>query len=235
MKIFLPIVFISFCITLVSCSSAYKSTQTPDDLYYSPAKPKVVEENDVKSEEETKTERENNFLEQKVRNRNRWSNLDDYSYWNDTRYNHCQCFCNNTNQFNNWNTYYNGWNNPFNNWYINNNFNNPYTIFVPYNTPAVVKPFKTSGTNVVAYNNPTYNNNNFTFSPKKLNSQPVNKLNKTTSNNGGAYNNPIRTFSGSTSSGSTPSTSTPSSNTGGKSGGYNSSGSSSSTPRKGRG
>ena len=72
---------------ITSCSSAYKASQTPDDVYYSPAKQGVQKQtaNRDKYEDYVASE-DDQYLRMKVRGRNRWSGIDDYSYWNDSRY-----------------------------------------------------------------------------------------------------------------------------------------------------
>lgn len=214
---------------LMSCSSSKRMASTVDDLYYSPTPEYVNKEREEKNEKEIDEQREENFLRNKVRNRNRWQRIDDFSYWNDTRYNFNHCGCNNT--FTNWNTYYNGWINPYTNLWVGNcgnTWNNPFYTFVPYIAPTV-KPINTNwASNVKSFNNNNYNNNNMTYNPKagysnNNNTATNNPRTSRPSTNGGFFNNAIRVFSGS---------STPSSNAGGKSGGFNSSGSSSSsTPR----
>jgi hypothetical protein len=214
-------------VLLVSCSSSKQIASTVDDLYYSPTPAYVVEREKEEKKQEMEDRLEDNFLRNKVRNRNRWQWIDDYSYWNDTRFTHNYCFCNNT--FTNWTTYYNGWVNPYTNiWFTNcgGSWNNPYYTFVPYIAPTV-KPTSTWAGNVKSFNNNNYNNNNATYNPKFGNSNASSTTTSRPNNNGGFFNNAIRIFSGG---------SAPSSNAGGKSGGYNSSGSSSSSkPRTGRG
>lgn len=87
---------------LSSCSTMYKSGQTPDDVYYSPAPQQRVassynnnsnddeyyEDNgrdeyvDVQTEQDRSAySSEDNYLRMKVRNPSLWSSLDDYSYY----------------------------------------------------------------------------------------------------------------------------------------------------------
>lgn len=223
--------FTLLCITTVvvfsSCTSVYKNTQMPDDLYYAPSAPKVEKEEE-KTEEQKEKEREDRFIKQKVQNRNRWSTIDDYTYWNDTRYNHCICNCNNSVR---WNSYSIGWGNTYNNWLWNNSFNNPYTLFVPYTAPNTIKN-TSSFSPIRAYGNTNTSNNNFVFNPK-LQALTGNNNNNNSNNNstptqtlGGKI---IRLFGGGNSS------TTPSSSAGGQSGGFKSTGTSTSTPRRGRG
>lgn len=75
------------CIVLASCSSSYRSSQTPDDVYYSPGKNKTVATAQSGQDDYlTYDDEDDNYLRMKVQNRNRWSSLDDYSYWNSPYY-----------------------------------------------------------------------------------------------------------------------------------------------------
>lgn len=102
------------------CSSAYKASQTPDDVYYSPAKSARANrqiQNDDRYEDYSASQ-EDRYLRMKVRNPNRWSMIDDYSYWNDSRYVPSFSYgyyMNNWNSFNVWNNPYaiNSWSNPY--------------------------------------------------------------------------------------------------------------------------
>lgn len=105
---------------LGGCSSAYRATQTPDDVYFSPARVAPAERN-VASEdryEDYQSSQEDRYLRMKVRDRSRWSSIDDYSYWNDSRYVPSfsyNYYRNNFNNFYSWNNPYawNNWNSPF--------------------------------------------------------------------------------------------------------------------------
>jgi hypothetical protein len=79
MKTYLLILSVAL---FASCSTAYKSGQTPDDLYYAKPKEVLVEKNEVEQTAE-------NFEEKQIRmaiNNRRWRNLD-YNYDYDYRYN----------------------------------------------------------------------------------------------------------------------------------------------------
>ncbi len=69
--------------SLASCSTAYKSGQTPDDLYYSPVR--VVEEKETRREEVRRDTRFDNYEDRAIimgtRDR-RWRDLDDYYDYN---------------------------------------------------------------------------------------------------------------------------------------------------------
>jgi hypothetical protein len=70
-----------------SCSSAYKASQTPDDVYFSPAREGVQKQTAKKDRyEEYIAAEDDQYLRMKIRDRQRWAGIDDYSYWNDSRY-----------------------------------------------------------------------------------------------------------------------------------------------------
>src|SRR5688500_3829498 len=83
------IILFGFLAALITgCSSAYKASQTPDDVYYSPARSGGAhrETRNEDRYEDYVSSQEDRYLRMKVRDRNRWSMIDDYSYWNDSRY-----------------------------------------------------------------------------------------------------------------------------------------------------
>ena len=154
---FLLLIFAAAAIS--SCSTAYKSGQTPDDVYYSPGR---------ESEEYVETRQDdrpryNNYesdvasdrwLRMRVRNPYRWNAFDDYDWnsygsWNNNFYS----------PFNySWNSYFNGY------WNWNSNYN-PYCrnviVVNPKGNPNMynnVRKFSLG-----SYTNTNYNNNNRTF------------------------------------------------------------------------
>lgn len=214
-------------VVLGSCTSAYKSGQTPDDVYFSPERQQdtyvnVKETNDQQYQGDDYYSYDDQYLRMKVHNRLMWSDLDNYYY--NPRYSY---------------SYYYNLNNPW----------SPYTYWNYYYNPYCSPIILTHGTGV-AYNHPrifnlnTYNssqltNNNYS-SPKgssynspynNYNSRPVRIVGYTpgnsSSNNGGNFLRNI--FNGSSSSSSnsnnnssyTPSrsSSTPSSSSSSSSGG----------------
>lgn len=207
---------------LVSCSSVYRSGQTPDDVYYSPTREVVrTEKDEQKDKEEDKTaSTEDQYLKMKVRDRYKWSRIDDYDYWNDTRYNtHCNCTCNPPNYGYGFN--YGYYPIRYNSW------NYPYMVY----NPVFIKGH-TSGSNVKAYTNPHFNNTNGTVNPKTGTTTATGSfLKRVFTSSGTSVDRTERTFS----NGGSSSSSSGSSSAGGRSGGYNSSGSSSSGGRGGRG
>jgi len=242
---------------LTGCSTAYKAGQTPDDVYYSPAKG-VSEKKEDKKQAQQQQERydeytnnaDDRYLRMKVANRGRWSSIDDYSYWYDSRYDFCPTntsFYNSPYAVNPWSigysigygrpyygSIYGGWNSPV------------YTVAI-YSTPKFSGGY-TSGSNISAYRNKNYNNQNagYTgkngqFIPAASNSNSFGNLLKrvftpaTSSSSSSSYDRAARTYTP-TNNNSTP-TPTPatSSSAGGNSGGFKSTGSSSSSGRGGRG
>lgn len=262
---------VGFAIVLLctSCATVYQTEQTPDDLYHSPSivtpKEKDIiaknQDNDARYEEYVSSS-DDRYLRMKVANRNRWDAIDDYSYWNDSRfnfygYNYSNNFYGNG-YYNNM-SFYTGFSFGFNNFYTYGY--NPYSFgyssyynprynyyggfYNPYNYGSSYTLDKNNagprrysgGSNVVAYRNNNYNNSN-TTRPSRSNA---------TNNN--SFGNLIRRVIAPprNSPSGTPSTSvdrpartfspstTPTSNTGGSSGGFGSTGNSSSVPRHPRG
>jgi len=118
MKSILPLLALFF---LASCTTAYKSGQTPDDVYFSPEREQGIyvraDENssyrryDFRNRTENYYEMQNDrYLRMRVADRNRWSYVDDY-YRNPYAYNYYSNhhYYNNTywNARNYWNYYYN--------------------------------------------------------------------------------------------------------------------------------
>jgi hypothetical protein len=212
MKNILVIVVVAMFLT--SCAT-YKGSQTPDDVYYSPARNIGEKETSYYSN----TSQDDWYLLMKARNNNLWNSLDDYSYWYDSRY-----------SFNsyNYNYYYNsvgiGYRPTYSNfygwsYYYSSGYNNPFCGVIYYKNPTAYYG-STNASNISAYKNRTYNNGNSTSRPS---SSYTGKTPYPTNTNN-SYSTPARAVN-----------STPSSNAGGRSGGFNSSGSSASSGRSGRG
>ena len=242
-----------------SCTTAFKSGQTPDDVYFSPGREAVAlnEDRDQQKQREQYQEyissMDDRYLRMKIANRNRWSTLDDFGYWNDSRY-----------DFNSYNYQYYSSLNPY--WHSGmrlgfgyGNLYYPgaygwgwsspvYTVAhyysVPY-TPAKTGGY-TSASFATAYRNKSYHNSNYGFRDPKTgtfvpggSSQSFGNLLKrvfSSSESTSSYDRPARTFTNTTPAHTN--TYTPpatNSNAGGTSGGFQSTGSSASTGRGGRG
>lgn len=107
------------------CSSVYRASQTPDDVYFSPAKEGARKATGKQDRyEDYVSSQDDRYLRMKVRDRERWSMIDDYSYWNDSRYI----------PYYNYNSYRNSFYSPFawNNWYSPFGLS-PYGISLTYN------------------------------------------------------------------------------------------------------
>ena len=199
-----------------SCSTAYKTGQTPDDVYYSPVK--VVAEKKETQREEQRYEKTNSDYEitMSIRDR-RWRDFrDDYEYDN-SPYNYCYCNCKNTGYY--YNPYYYPW--------------AIYTISPTYKTPVNSTPrmvnlnayngyntrVATGKTNGTLPTNSSYQYNNSNRSGSRVGNILRQNIDPTPSTP--SSNNNTRTYSPSSSSSS--------------SSGSSSSGSSSSSSRPPRG
>ena len=152
---------------LGSCTSAYKTGQTPDDVYYSPARQQDeyvnVKENDDPRYQGDDEYYDDQYLRMKVHNRVMWNDLDDPYFYN-PRYSYSY--------YNSWN-----WNNPWSPYTYWNYYYNPYCSYL-------VLPSKSSSAsyyhprifNLNTYNSNQLTNNNYT-NPKR------------NSYNGNYYNN----------------------------------------------
>ena len=133
MKSFLPL--LSLAVVFSSCTTAYKSGQTPDDVYFSPERPKEEYVRVQKTEDrryqgqDYYSYEDDRYLRMRVRNRNQWSYLDEY-YRDPYAYNYYSY---------NRNYYYNSYYNPRTYW---NCYYNPYapTLLVNPRTPVYNRP-----------------------------------------------------------------------------------------------
>ena len=215
-KILLPVLLLS--VVFSNCSTAYKTGSTPDDVYYSPGTKAAITEND--RYEDYTSAGEENYLRMKVHNRYQWDAIDDYSYWNDSRYDFgYSCFpsrqvmLNPYNPYSAWSfgLYYSPW----------SSFYNPYYTIVYYKSPRAYYG-STGKANLSAYRNGNYyyNNNANKQSFGSLLKSAFSNNNNSNYNYNNTDNNPTRSFNSSY---------TPSNNAGGRSGGFNSSSSSGGT------
>ena len=149
-------------ILFTSCTTSYKTGQTPDDVYYSPARPA---DEYVRTEKKDERKYRNNddqyyedqYLRMKVRNRYRWSEIDDpYYYSSRSNYSYYNCFC-----FGNPWTPTSYWNNHYNPYYQSTVILNPKSA-TTYSAPRRF--------NLNAYNNNALTNSN--YSNPKIKSEP---------------------------------------------------------------
>lgn len=252
MKSYLP--FLTFAVLLTSCSSVYKSGQTPDDVYYSPARPqdefvRVEKKNDRMYNDRNQSRYEDytledSYLRMRTRNR-RYTLLDDYY--------DCYCYGSNYNRYYDYyrmNTYYGGYynantwrvthgfgNSYYDPYYYNPYYGNPYYNGVVYGNinPVYNKPRK-SNLHVFDGNGNSYNPNLPKSNGKTYSSSPAgsdDNYRGSGTNAGGFLRNVFGSgnSSSSSSSGNTTSTQPSSSNSGSSSSG-SSSGSSRAPVRK---
>jgi hypothetical protein len=205
-------------IGFASCAT-FKSGQTPDDVYYSPAKKYTQnEENKDEVKNKRKTE-EYNYEDRSLRMRTtdrRWATLENPYYAESYRYNHnCNCDCNQYNYYNSKYGFYNNgyyWNNSYRNYYGNGYYWQSNVAYTPAK-PKYIAPRGGTYSNGRTYNNNTYSNNNNTNTTNSKGSTIIgNIFGNSNSNSGNAQ--PVRSYepsnsnsssSGSSSSGSSSS------------------------------
>jgi len=223
---------------VTSCSSLYKATSTPDDIYYTPSASTVkTTSTDVGYDryENYQSSTEDQYLRMKVQNPTLWGTIDDYSYWNDSRYDYGYS-CNSSRTmlltslynpygysgfFGRSNFGYGGFGYGWNNW------GSPYQTVVLYKNPTVYN--NTNKSNLTAYHNIQYNNTNrdkytgngYNSGNGYQNGSYTTRGSSYNANNGNSNYVPARSFSSSSSSNSA----------GGRSGGFSSTGSSAGSSR----
>jgi hypothetical protein len=182
---------------LSSCTTAYKTGQTPDDVYYSAATPQSDEVKKEKESQYTYDDEyyDDRYLRMKVRNRYQWNDLNDWYYYDRYSYG-----------FNNYygSYYYGSYYNPYSSWnYYYNPYSHGYNNYYSYGylPVAVVKPIvRPHNFNLGGYTNNSYNNtnNNNLKSTRTNNTRPVyNNSNTNNSNRGDGISKTIQTiFSG---------------------------------------
>jgi len=113
---------------LSSCTTAYKTGQTPDDVYFSPVHKQAeyvqVEQKEERPVQTSEDYYEDRFLRMRIEDRNRWSALDDYYF-------------NNTYAYNSYGNYY-SLNSPWNSYWAWNCHYNPYYGGIPYYPGGVI-------------------------------------------------------------------------------------------------
>jgi len=210
---------------LSSCTTAYKTGQTPDDVYFSPVRPQdeyvQTEKKDDRRYQSREEYYDDRYLRMRVSNRQRWSELDDYYYYGN-RYDYS--YYNSYDLSNPWSpcTY---WNSHYNPYY------HSYVIVTPkspvFNHPRTV--------NLNTYNNNMLTNSNYSNpahptsgGPRIINttSNGYNSGNNTGSNAGNFLRNVFNNNNSSSSSSNNSSHPTTNSSSSSSSSGSSSSGSS---------
>lgn len=97
-------------LVLSSCTTAYKTGQTPDDVYFSQAKPQdeYVQVNREKDKYNYNDDYyDDRYLRMKVQNRTRWDYLDDWYAYDRYGYRYNYVYGSYFNPYTSWNYYYN--------------------------------------------------------------------------------------------------------------------------------
>jgi hypothetical protein len=218
--------------SLGSCTTAYKTGQTVDDVYYSPTRPQdeyvVAQQQDDRYYGSSPDYYTDRYLRMRSTNPYRWSALDDYYFNNPFVYNYYGSY---NNWYSPWNSYW-GWNSYYNPYYVSPIFiKNPVrfrdvpsraTVFNPRSylntSPMNVSPSKGNilngvprGTNMSYYNpnnngggSTRYNNSN-SRNYSNSNSNSSNNSGRSNSNNTPSNSTPTRSYTPSSSSSSSSS------------------------------
>lgn len=197
---------------LASCSTAYRTGQTPDDVYFSPdrGQQEYVVVNQSRQSGERYNDRydsrdyygpDDNYLRMMIRNRTRWSAFDDY-YWMDSRL--MNPYFGYYNPFSFGGGYYSPWSSHvfYNNYWSWNSFYNPYgynyIIVNPKNNPNAYTKLRSFNTR--SYTNPSYNNRNSNMVRKpgyyRGTATPSNNTNRNSNNNAQLGTSIKKVFSG---------------------------------------
>ena len=211
---------------LSSCTTSYKTGQTPDDVYYSPARPQQDNEEVFSERQDDRRYRneyyDDRYLRMKVHNRTRWSDLDDW--YNNDRYSlgFNYSYGSYNNPYNSWNYYYN----PYCCCHNNNIYNNPKTT-VAYSKPRMfnLNNYNSNTQTNGGYQNPKYSSS--TNSNNTYNGPRYNDNSNRNSNSGNILRNIFNGISGSSGSSGSHNASSGSNNSNSSSG---SSGSSTPAP-----
>lgn len=175
-----------------SCSTVYRSGQTPDDVYFSPGREgdayvQVQQDGNRRYQYQGYSSPEDRYLRMKVHNPALWSTLDDYNYYN-----------NDYLYYNNW--AYNSpggmgilpWNTSYywNNYWYWNSYYNPYcynvVVVSPKSNPVVYSKVRNFSLN--SYTNNNYYNKNTNRPSRVLHGYYPN----TSTSNGSSLGNSLR-------------------------------------------
>lgn len=176
-----------FAIAFSSCTTAYKTGQTPDDVYFSPASPQDDYVNTKKKDDRMYREDDyynDRYLRMKVQNYNRWSELDDW--YNYERYDYYYS----KNYYRNY-----SWN-PYTYWNYNFNPYCPNTIIINPKSTTYNKPrtFNLNTYNNYLLSNSISSNPKTSVNPKNTNPDIFN--NPKNNNNSGLGNTLRNLFNG---------------------------------------
>ena len=177
MKSVLPL--LSLTLLFASCTTAYKSGQTPDDVYYSPARPqneyvRQEKKDDQQYRATDEAYRDDRYLRMKIRNQRYTGLYDDYYSYNPYFYH-----------------YYNGYleyNSPWSSYSYWNYYYNPYCHQVIGYSPRLPVYSHPRTFDLSAYNTQP-GTNGVTGRVYHGSTANYNSSNRNTSNNNGNYRN----------------------------------------------
>lgn len=136
MKTTTSLFLLAIVVLLHSCTTAYRTGQTPDDVYFSPSRPDdeylVVQRHETRRYRLASEDYEDRYLRMRVRDRNRWDELNDWYTYERSTLGFNSYFTPALNPYVSWNHYYN----PY---YIKN----PYLYGTSFGNTAATKPVYT--------------------------------------------------------------------------------------------
>jgi hypothetical protein len=204
-----------------SCTSAYKTGQTPDDVYFSPARGDGGEEyvqtekRDDRRYQGTDDYYEDRYLRMRANDRYRWSVLDDYYMTSPYAYNYYGSYYGNSlfspyNNYWSWNTYYNPYCSFYGGYYGSYPYYNNNVIIIKSPANRITPPSRPIAFNPASYSSNPGNSNSravsnryiSTYSPRSNSGSGSRYNNSNRSNNNSLSNSMQKVFSNSNNSSS---------------------------------
>jgi hypothetical protein len=183
-------------LAFTSCTSAYKTGQTPDDVYFSPTRGDGEEYVQTEKREDRRYQGtdeyyEDRYLRMRANDRYRWSVLDDYYMNSPYAYNYYGSYYGNSlnspyNNYWSWNTYYN----PYCNYYGGYYGGSPY-----YNNVIIIKnPTNriTPPSRPIAFNPASYGGGQGNINSRGVSNRYISSYSPTNSSSAPRYNNSNR-------------------------------------------
>lgn len=179
-----------------SCTSAYKTGQTPDDVYFSPARGDGGEEyvqtekRDDRRYQGTDDYYEDRYLRMRANDRYRWSVLDDYYMTSPYAYNYYGSYYGNSlfspyNNYWSWNTYYNPYCSFYGGYYGAYPYYNNNVIIIKNPANRITPPSRP-----IAFNPSSYSSNPGNSNRRVVNNRYISTYSPSNSGSGGSrYNN----------------------------------------------
>lgn len=140
MKTTTSLALLAIVVLIQSCTTAYRTGQTPDDVYFSPARPEdeylTMQRQETRRYRMATEDYEDRYLRMRVRDRNRWDELNDWYTYERWTLGFNSYFTPTLNPFVSWNHYYNPYylNNPY---LYGTSFGNASNIKNTYTKPRI--------------------------------------------------------------------------------------------------